>query len=393
MPRSSTTQRITSLQRFTSLTTREMPLGARAERAPRFAPRAAPYDQHVDRHGPPIPSPNSLVVASPKLIGPLVLLALLPNLTVAAFVWLPAIDAQPASLEVESAVRGDAIGGADTHPRHPAKRPPVLTAPSILEASAREDIIVPIALDGTDAVPVRSVIAINGLPVGAILSSGRPYGETGWNLKPDEIGDLHLVLPDTARGEIKLEIQLVAPAGEIIAAADTMLRVTIDPEPAAVPPPPNSEPAPALTEARDDQTTQDLRINTDGKPGGADPPEAVDEELGQSGSSGSAQTAKDDAGANWIQPSTFVNLRERPASSAPVISVIAKDTKLSVLEQKPRWVKVTNPTTLESGWIYSRNINGLAKSRRGSRRASHSVPPSGSDESFWTSVGRWLTGR
>jgi Bacterial SH3 domain len=373
--------------------TREMPLGGRAERANRFAPRAAPYDQHVDRNGSPIPSSNSLVFSSPKVIAALVLLALLPNLTVAAFVWLPAIEAQPTSFEVESAVRGDGFGSADTQPRQAAKRRPVLTAPSILEANAREDIVFPMALDGTDGVPVRSVIAINGLPVGATLSSGRPYGETGWNLKPDEIGDLHLVLPDAARGETKLEIQLVAPAGEIIAVADTILRVTNDPEPEAVPPPPNSEPAPTLTEARDDQTTQDLRMNTDGKPGGAEPLKAVYEELGQSDPSGRTQTAKDDAGAKWIEPSAFVNLRERPTSSAPVISVIAKDTKLSVLEQKRRWVKVTNPTTLESGWIYSRNINGLTKSRRGSRRANHSVPPSGSDESFWTSVGRWLTGR
>jgi Bacterial SH3 domain len=225
------------------------------------------------------------------------------------------------------------------------------------------------------------------------LSSGRPYGATGWNLKPDEIGDLHLLLPNTARGETRLEIQLVAAAGEIIAATDTVLRVTIDPEPAPAAPPPNSEPEPAHTEARADQTPQDLGVNTDAKPDGAEALKAVDEDPAQSAPSGSAQTAKDDAGANWIQPSTFVNLREGPTSSAPVISVIAKDTKLSVLEQKRRWVKVTNPGTSESGWIYSRNVNGLLKSRHGSRRATHSDPPSGSDESFWTQVGNWLTGR
>jgi TPP-dependent indolepyruvate ferredoxin oxidoreductase alpha subunit len=41
-----------------------------------------------------------------------------------------------------------------------------------------------------------------------------------------------------------------------------------------------------------------------------------------------------------------------PYILAPVISVIAKDTKLSVLEQRRRWVKVINPETSESGWVY-----------------------------------------
>ena len=55
------------------------------------------------------------------------------------------------------------------------------------------------------------------------MSSGRPYDETEWNLKPDEIGDLHLVLPSNASGEAKLIIQLVATDGAIADAA-TILR-------------------------------------------------------------------------------------------------------------------------------------------------------------------------
>jgi len=383
-------------QRFASLTTREMPLGATARIANRSAPRAQPataqYEQHVNGYATPIRSLNSLIVGSRTLIAPLVLLALLPNLTIAAFVWLPATRTPPAASEFKSAFRGDALGAGNTHSRQAAKLPPVLTVSPILEANAK-DIVLPIALDGTDGMPLRSVIAINGLPVGATLSSGRPYGATGWNLKPDEIGDLHLLLPDTARGETRLEIQLVSAAGEIIATTDTVLRVTIDPEPAPAAPPPNNEPKPALTEARADQTPQDLGVNTDAEPDGAKVPKPVDEDFGQSAPGDRAQPAKDDAGANWIQPSTFVNLRERPKSSAPVISVIAKDTKLSVLENRRRWVKVNNPATLESGWIYARNVNGLTKSRHGSRRASHSDAPSGYDESFWTRMGHWLTGR
>ena len=95
----------------------------------------------------------------------------------------------------------------------------------MLEATAGGDIIFPITLDGTDGVPARSIIAIRGLPLGSRLSSGRPYDETEWNLKPDEIGDLHLVLPSNASGEAKLIIQLVATDGAILADAATLLKM------------------------------------------------------------------------------------------------------------------------------------------------------------------------
>ena len=92
----------------------------------------------------------------------------------------------------------------------------------MLEATAGANITFPIALDGTDGVPVRSIIAIRGLPQGSKLSSGRPYDETEWNLKPDEIGDLHLALTGNESSEANVIIQLVAPDGAIIADAATV---------------------------------------------------------------------------------------------------------------------------------------------------------------------------
>ncbi|MGO8841815.1 MAG: SH3 domain-containing protein [Methyloceanibacter sp.] len=56
-----------------------------------------------------------------------------------------------------------------------------------------------------------------------------------------------------------------------------------------------------------------------------------------------AQTADDDVHANRIKPLAFVNLREGPSPSAPVISVVAKGAKLRVIGRKQRWVQVTNP--------------------------------------------------
>ena len=406
MPRSSTTQRVPS-------PTRDVPLGT-----PRIATRSAPRvlsgppppDRRVEGPAPPTRFLNRLVGSPRALIAALVLLALLPNLTVAAFVWLPDMWADPPEAKVEEPVRADATGTPDARPKETAKLAPALTVPSILEANAGEDIVLPISLDGTDGVPFRSAIAISGLPAGATLSGGRPYGATGWNLKPDEIGDLHLVLPDAARGETRLAIQLVDSAGEIVAAAETTLRVAAKPEPAPPAPPPNNDPNPVSTEAQAEQTPQDAAI--DGKPDGAQALNAVDEDPAPSAANDSlersapsrnadpaklapsdgGQTEKDGDGANSVQPSTSVNLREGPTSSAAVIGVIAKDTKLKVLEQRRRWVKVINPESSESGWIYAPNLDGLPKSRDWSGQASPADEPSEPRESIWKRMRNWLTG-
>ena len=404
MPRSSTTQRVPS-------PTRDVPLGT-----PRIATRSAPRvlsgppppDRRVEGSAPPTRFLNRLVGSPRALIAALVLLALLPNLTVAAFVWLPALWTPEA--KVEEPVRADATGTPDVRPKETAKPAPALTVPSILEANAGEDVVLPISLDGTDGVPFRSAIAISGLPAGATLSGGRPYGATGWNLKPDEIGDLHLVLPDAARGETRLAIQLVDSAGEIVAAAETTLRVAAKPEPVPPAPPPNNDPNPVSTEAQEEQTPQDAAI--DGKPDGAQALNAVDEDPAPSAANDSlersapsrnadpaklapsdgGQTEKDGDGANSVQPSTSVNLREGPTSSAAVIGVIAKDTKLKVLEQRRRWVKVINPESSESGWIYAPNLDGLPKSQDWSGQAGHADEPSEPRESIWKRMRNWLTG-
>jgi len=345
------------------------------------------------------------------LVAALVVLALLPNLTVAAFVWLPALWTDPPEAKVESPAHKDATGTPDTRPKETAKLALALTVPSILEANAGEDVALPIALDGTDGVPFRSAIAISGLPAGATLSGGRPYGATGWNLKPDEIGDLHLVLPDAARGETRLAIQLVDSAGEIVAAAETTLRVAPKPEPAS-PAPANNDPNPVSAGAQAEQTPQESAMNTDGKPDGAKALSTVNEDVVPSAANDGGErsapsknadpaklapsdggpTEKDDAGANSVQPSTSVNLREGPTSSAAVISVIAKNTKLRVLEHRRRWVKVINAETSESGWIYAPNLDGLSKSRDWSARADPPDAPSESRESIWKRMRNWLTG-
>jgi hypothetical protein len=355
------------------------------------------------------------------LIAGLVLLALLPNLTVAAFVWLPALWTDAPDAKVESPAREEAAAMPAARPKEAAKTVPALTVPPILEASAGEDIVLPIALDGTDGVPFRSAIAISGLPAGATLSNGRPYGAAGWNLQPDEIGDLHLAVPDAASGDARLHIELVDPAGEIITAAETTLRVAVKPAPAPAPPPapeaaaPSSDPGPAIKEARAEPAAQDTAANPVVTAGGAQPDTAADtaaaDDNGQSAPSdgGEKRSAANEAvdpsklapsdgeeeaadAANSVRPSTSVNLRDGPTSSATVVAVIAKDTELKVLEQKRHWVKVTNPETSESGWVYAPNLKGLPKSRGWSAQSDPPDAPSKSRESIWKRMRNWLTG-
>jgi SH3 domain-containing protein len=273
------------------------------------------------------------------LVAVLALVALLPNLVLGAF-FLRGVINTPWSTPVT--FPPNAI---PTPAPQSAIPPAVLSAPVTLEATAGEDVTFPIALDGTDGVPARSIIAISGLPQGSTLSSGRPYGETEWNLKPDEIGDLHLVLPYTASGEAKLIIQLVAPDGANVADTATVLKVTAN----------SKQNLGAYSTQVLDERAQALGAV------------AAGESLRNATTTRLAEavplptrrpvpTANNYVDANWIKPLGFVNLRDGPSPSARVIGVIASGTKLRVLGRKNRWVQVTHSATSKRGWIYADNV-------------------------------------
>ena len=276
------------------------------------------------------------------LVAGLILVALVPNLTLGAIFWLGVI--------------GSPWSRPSTHPPNESSVPvaqsagpsPVLSSPEMLEAKAGGNITFPIALDGTDGVPARSIIAIRGLPQGSKLSSGRPYDETEWNLKPDEIGDLQLALPGNGSSEAKLIIQLVAPDGAIIADAITVLKVRTDSAR-------NIETELAQPQARD------VHAEGLGATGGEDKVANVDAATTVSGHSVPLPSRRpvpraSDDGADWIKALAFVNLRQRPTRSAPANSVVAKGARLRVLGRKKGWLQVSNPATSERGWIYAANI-------------------------------------
>jgi hypothetical protein len=276
------------------------------------------------------------------LVFGLILVALVPNLILGGLFWMGLINTPWSKHVTPAPDERSAPAIRSTIP------PPVLSSPALLEATAGEQITLPIALDGTDGVPARSIIAISGLPQGSTLTSGRPYGESEWNLKTDEIGDLQLVLPNTASGVAKLKIQLVAPDGVIIADTTTILNITSDPKRHIG----ASNINPGLTQPHvlDERSQGPDATGVAESPANlADPTPASDSV--PLPSTRPTPTAKQDD-VNWIKPPTFVNLREGPSPSSRVINVVAKGTKLRVVGRKKRWTQVINPASSEKGWVY-----------------------------------------
>ena len=177
------------------------------------------------------------------------LVSLVPTALILLLLWqgaikLPVPSDAPSAIEPGQAAPGPdgrrpstlamAIAPAlDMAPAEP-KAEIVLTAPGRLEAMIGDELDFDIAIDSDGALPARSVIAIRAMPSGASFSQGRPYGTTEWNLRPDEIGDLHLRLPKSASGSSDLRVELMAADGSILAGATTRLDIAADPRAALI---------------------------------------------------------------------------------------------------------------------------------------------------------------
>jgi hypothetical protein len=409
-----------------------------AKIAERFAPGARsvvvpPSNHHETRTAP-------ILASSPgmrALVAVLIVVAWLPLVTFGAMSWLGLINmpwsAPMTSGNNESArppVQTASVAAMPLSAREGLKQTAqisrvTLTAPITLEAKAGETLPLTLTIVRTDVLPARSSIAISGLPQGTTLSSGRPYGEREWNLRSDEISDLRLVVPNTASGEAKLRIDLIAPGGEAIANAETLLKVTAEPDASALLVRPRSSELPEI-EVSDFHgvlvsATQDNSNNAPLALGASDfiipsltraygikhePREALgwsdqsqevesskleakpkEPEITKRSDEGDVQ-AVTDATRSWIELTEFVNLREEPSSSARVIGVLEKGSKLQAIERKRGWVKVTNDATSETGWIYARYDATIARSRARNTKAVGQE----TDDSFWTKLGEWVVG-
>jgi hypothetical protein len=356
-------------------------------------------------------------------------LALVPTLALGALYWRGAIDVKPLKQMVTQATAQATTPAAATTPSAAASPAPVqeaavapmpetvrpkadielppigLALPDSISAEAGEETTFAIAIDEADTLPSRSIIAIRGLPEGVTFSSGRPYGETEWTLRPDEIGDLRFTLPANASGERSLFVELVAADGRTIASASTTLRISSDPIAVAKQ---VSEDGPRI----DELMAHGQKMIEVGYLAGArgyfrraadagsaeaafalgttyDP--AFIKEIGAQGIKPDMAQARawyeqaeklgdKDAQAKlleldsrpavetkpapaaddrpeWVKISGPVNVRSAPTPQAETIKVAQHGARYQATAREGRWVQITDPKTAEVGWIYDRYVS------------------------------------
>jgi hypothetical protein len=190
------------------------------------------------------PSPGKWLLIAAMLVS------LVPTAAILALLWkgmiaIPApgeekrvADREPVAASVQAAIAPAPVPAPAPAPAPVIEIAPkaeiALTAPGRIEAISGDEVDFSIAIDSSEALPARSVIAIRSVPEGATFSQGRPYGNSEWNLTPDEIGDLKLKLAETASGSADLRVELIAADGEILASAPTRLDIAPDPRTALI---------------------------------------------------------------------------------------------------------------------------------------------------------------
>ena len=344
--------------------TKEMS-GSPDERIAQPAPQQSIIAQNAPRPGGQA-QPSQLLLVLPRkiwaLLSVLIFVALLPNFTLVPLLWLRFLE-RPASTQAtitahQSSTADQSIDATQATLRAnrtsiadpPTATTPVLSAPSIVESTIGEHVSFPIAIDGTDGMPPSSRIVIRGLPSGSKLSNGHRGSDSEWNLNPDEIADLHLVSGNNVINDTKLAIQLVAPDGRIVADTATILKRTMEPQASAMAS--GIEAQLTGSQVSSEQPVEIIGLASKPMDPEADLPTADPAPL----PARKPQPDNDDIATKWIKPSTSVNLRKGPSSSAAIISVIERATKLRVMGRKKGWVQVTNLATSETGWIYAGNI-------------------------------------
>ncbi len=295
-----------------------------------------------------------------SLIRALAAIALVPTAILAVLVWqdtmAPAEQPGAASLPASA-------GPAASSPLEV-----VLSSPGSIEANAGEVIDFPIAIDATEALPPRSIVAITALPEGASFSEGRPYGVTGWSLRPDEIGGLQLRLP-LRSGASDMRLELLAGDGAVLAQSETRLSIAPAPvevatvgsigsappeeiaktEPAQAvadsPPPPQRNPSAAAG------TGPKVKVNAvkvvSIKPANQARPHDGAYALGSA-------TDAAQAPAEWMATKTAVDMHAKAEQSSETVKVAEGGVKMRVMARDKNWVQVTDPKTSTTGWIYNR---------------------------------------
>ena len=208
-----------------------------------------------------------------------------------------------------------------------------LSSPERIEVKAGEQIDFPLAIDATEKLPSRSVVAVSAMPDGASFSEGRPYGATGWSLRPDEIGELRFRLPNAQSGAFDMRIELLAADGAVLAQSETRLNITAAPAEANSVSAVESSPfdqsagmdAPKASEALSapkrapSAKVATVKVVTI-KPAAPSRPHDGAFALGAAG----------DAPAEWVEIIRPVDMHARPEQASETVKVVEKGLKFRV---------------------------------------------------------------
>jgi hypothetical protein len=313
------------------------------------------------------------------VVSAVVMVALIPLAILFVRLWQDNV-APRAGDGASPAAEATAKAAAQT--ASPAQQPSslevALSSPDRVEAKAGEAVAFPIVIDATAALPARSIVAVTALPEGATFSEGRPYGETGWSLRPDEIGDLQLRLPEqSSAADIRLE--LVAGDGTVLAQSET--RLSVAPSPDAVQPVAavTTDPfaAPATEPAATEPSEQVEAVETTGSI--ANVPAPTRKPTASADSSVKVNKVKavtipaprasrphdgayalappqDDAqtSGEWMVTKTAVDMHAKAEQSSETVKVADGGLKVRVTARDKNWIQVHDPKSSTTGWIYNR---------------------------------------
>lgn len=324
-----------------------------------------------------IPSLKDLGVPVGSLVPALVGLAVVP-LSFAFFLWWQDTTPSEDGSIQELAVAAAPAAAQAAEPAQSTSVPAItLTAPAQVEADAGGSVAFPIAIDSADALPARSIVAISALPQGATFSQGRPYGDTGWSLAPDEIAGLQLQLPAGA-GSGDMRLELIAGDGAVLAQSTTQFSITppqvaaTDDTPGAAAPAeteqaeatPNAL-APAQDSASPEMTgsiapapaspaasePEEVKVNTVKTVAVEPPTEAVPHDGAYALGTAAEEPA---APEEWMETKTAVDMHASAEQKSETVKVAQGGLKLRVTGRDKNWIQVNDPKSGTTGWIYNR---------------------------------------
>jgi hypothetical protein len=345
------------------------------------------------------PSPPKLPAAATAQVRPgfprnalvsvVVVIALIPLAILFIHLWQDMLRWHAgygvSQAERSTTASGQAAAGSAEPKQGASTLEVALSSPDRLEATAGGEIAFPIAIDATEALPARSIVAIAALPEGASFSQGRPYGATGWTLGPDEIGDLQLRLPAKS-GASDIRLELVAGDGTVLSQSETRLNIALSPAETApvaatdsdaagqvasaeetgtvapqfvadFPAPPLRKPSPAaaIEPAVKVNTVKVVTIPAPEPTAAPQPTPALRPTRPHDGAYALGEAADTpEAPAEWMVTKAPVDMHAKAQQSSETVKVAGKGLKVRVTARNKSWVQVTDPATSTTGWVYNR---------------------------------------